>query len=335
MAPVRILHGSDLHISKVGNLTSPFDRFTPGNIYNSAVNRILASTYDPAVLQRFADFVHEHAAQGTLDAVIMTGDIATTGVTEDLHKARDFIQAPPDTRLRSQSMLKEPTLRGAKCHVWLLPGNHDRYDTKSYGYAPGGKEFDVAFAAEWQGPVQSYQPIMTPHLTVAVIAADFNLRSSDDCDRLLGWLAQGKAHVDILDLLEDKTRRVAGSCRLQSPAPLCIIWAVHFPPDYPRISQYLKLLDGDLLTSRANNCEVKAIVAGHTHDPVKYRRPGMKFDVFCAGTTSQAFAPEGNHFRIIEIDADATGDIALRSEEYRFRNVRGGIITNRSGFYQV
>lgn len=54
-----------------------------------------------------------------------------------------------------------------------------------------------------------------------------------------------------------------------------------------------------------------------------------------AGTTSQTFALKGNHFRIIEIDADPTGDIALRSEEYRFRNVRGGIITNRSGFYQV
>lgn len=333
MSPVRILHASDLHIAEVGNITSPFDGFTPGNVYDSAVNIILASTYDPAVLQRFADFVYQHAARGDLDAVIMTGDIATTGVVEDLRTAGYFIKTPPDARLGSQSLLRGPTLRGANCHVWLLPGNHDRY--QGFGYFPGGKQFDVEFAAEWRGPVQSYRPIITSDLSVAVIAADFTLHSVSDSDRLLGWLGQGKAHIRVLDRLEAETRRVAGQCRLQSTAPLCIIWAVHFPPDYPRNSKYLKLLDGDMLIQRANGCGVRAILAGHTHDPVKYRRPAMKFDVFCAGTTTQAFAPEGNHFRIIEIGVDATGSFTLNSEEYRFRNVQGGTITNRSGFYRV
>jgi 3',5'-cyclic AMP phosphodiesterase CpdA len=333
MTLVRILHASDLHIAKDGNLTSPFDHFTPGNTYNSAVNRMLASTYDPSVLQRFADFVHDRAARGTLDAVIMTGDIATTGATEDLHKARDFIQAAADPRLRSQSALKDPTLNGAQCHVWLLPGNHDRYHTKLY--LPGGKDFDSIFTAEWKGPVQAYQPIMKTGLSVVVIAADFNLNSVGDADRLLGWLGQGKVYTDVLDQLEVETRRCAGWCRLQNKFPICIIWAVHFPPDYPQISSNLKLLDGDSLIQRANYCQVNAIIAGHTHDPVRYRRPGMKFDVFCAGTTSQAFVPEGNHFRIIEIDVDAAGGIILSSEEYRYRNIRGGVITNGSGFYRA
>lgn len=220
-------------------------------------------------------------------------------------------------------------MRDVKAPVWLLPGNHDRYKTSPVPFWPGGDRFDEVFKTEWQGPVKCYKPIKKSGLTVTVIAADFSLRSAWHCDGWDGWLGQGKVYRDILTELEVTTKQLLDSERQ------CIIWAIHFPPAYPRVSRNLELLDSDLLILRANSCGIKAVLAGHTHDAVKYRRPNMKFDVFCAGTVSQAFAPEGNHFRIIEVNSDDTGNVSINSEEYRFDKVMGGMITNRSGFRKV
>ena len=330
MASVRILHASDLHIAAVPNITSPVDCRTPGNIIDAVTNRMLASSYDPAILQRFADFVHDQASKALVDAVLLTGDIATTGSTRDLEKAFDFIHAPADPRLRSQSTNKEATLHGI-APIWLLPGNHDRYQhSYIHGYVPGGGEFDQVFNSKWRGPVKRLGSIPKLGLTVTVIAADLSLKEYKHHDGGFGWLAQGKAYPEILDELEAETKPLTVS------AGHCVIWAVHFPPDYPNISHDLDLLDGDLLVLRANKCGVRAVLAGHTHDPVSYRRPAMKFDVFCAGTVSQAFAdPGGNHFRVIEINSDDTGNVIINSEEYLFSKVTGGIIRNRSGFRRV
>ena len=112
------------------------------------------------------------------------------------------------------------------------------------------------------------------------------------------------------------------------------VTVLHFPPDFPKISPMMRLIDSDKFVLRANGWDVKAVLTGHTHDPLSYRRPEMKFDVFCAGTVSQAFAPGGNHFRILEIKND-DDEISIVSEEYRFRTVSKGMITNRSGFYRV
>lgn len=351
MTSVRILHASDLHISSVSNITSPFDHFTPGTVFDAVVEKMLVSTYDPAVLLRLVDFIHKQVAKRGLDAVLLTGDIATTGDIDDLNKALDFIQAAPDPRLLSLTSEKEPTLGNLRIPIWLLPGNHDRYKVgpryKMSGliYAPGGKDFDVVFEDYWQGPVMSfsssdygveyYAPIIRDRLAVVVVGVDFNLLATDNCDRPYGWLAQGKVYDKILDKLEAETFDRVRNCHAQGLTHVCVIWAMHFPPHYPRISPFLKLLDSEFLTLRANACGVKAILAGHTHDPVRYRRPEMKFDVFCAGTASQAFVHGGNHCRVLDITSDNAGNISIVSEDYLYRGFSNGVITNRSGFYPV
>ena len=351
MTSVRILHASDLHISSASNITSPFDHFTPGTLFDAVVEKMLVSTYDPAVLLRLADFIHAQAARGALDAVLLTGDIATTGDIDDLNKALDFIEATPDPRLPSLTTEKAPTLGGLDIPVWLLPGNHDRYKVgprytmSGLIYAPGGEEFDAVFEEYWQGPVMSfssskyglnyYEPIIRDRLAVVVVGVDFNLLATDNCDRPYGWLAQGKVYDDILNKLGDVTMDRVRECQTQGSTHVCVIWAMHFPPKYPKISPYLKLIESELLILRANRCGIKAILAGHTHDPVRYRRPEMKFDVFCAGTASQAFAPGGNHCRVLEVTSDHSGNISIASEDYQHRGFSNGVITNRSGFYRV
>ncbi len=99
MASVRILHASDLHIAAVENITSPADRFTPGTIKDAALNRMLASSYDSSILLHLAKFAYQQAELGRLDAILLTGDIATTGSSEDLRKAHEFIHAPVDPDL--------------------------------------------------------------------------------------------------------------------------------------------------------------------------------------------------------------------------------------------
>lgn len=329
MASVRILHASDLHIASQPNITSPADRFTPGTVKDAAIKRMLASSYDPSVLLSFGQFVYKQVQRGLLDAIILTGDISTSGSQEDLQKAADFVYEPADFGFGWQTETGDARLGDVGVPIWILPGNHDRYDTSLIGYVPGGELFDEMFSASWNGPVMSYGPIPKGNLTVSVIGVDFNLRRTKDCDRMLGWLAQGKVYDEILNRLEVTTKALPPDARG------CVIWAMHFPPAYPRVSSYLELLESDLLVLRANECNIRAILAGHTHDAVKYRRSNMKFDVFCAGTVSQDFSPEGNHFRIIEINLDDTGNLTLSSEEYRFRKDPHATIVSKSGFFKV
>jgi 3',5'-cyclic AMP phosphodiesterase CpdA len=135
------------------------DHLTPGTLYDAVVEGILVSSYDVTVLQRFTDFVYQQVARGSLDAVILTGDIATTGDPEELEKALEFFEAPPDYRLGTQTFEQEPTLAGVPIPIFLLPGNHDRYRTGpgyapgGVGYGPGGQQFDRIFERYWHGPV--------------------------------------------------------------------------------------------------------------------------------------------------------------------------------------
>jgi predicted phosphodiesterase len=329
MASVRILHASDLHIAEQENVTSPVDRFTPGTIRDAVVNRMLASSHNSSVLLHLAKFAYQQAQSGLLDAVLLTGDIATTGSAADLQRALDFVHAPVQVGLGWLTRSREPSLSEVNAPIYLLPGNHDRFVAKPYGYVPGGTQFDVVFKDHWDGPVQTYPLLIKADVTLAIVGADFNLLNSDDADRWFGSLAQGMVYPKILNELERQTKALPDYARR------CVIWAVHFPPAYPGVSPYLQLLEEDSLIQRANGCGVKAILAGHTHDAVKYRRPKMKFDVYCAGTASQAFSPEGNHFRVIEVATDDAGTINIKSEEYRFNRVQGELIFGRSGFDKV
>ena len=101
MHPVRILHASDLHIARTPNLTSVVDYISAGMYFNALRPRALASTYDPSILLRLADLIYSdyrgkyiNQASNPLDAVLLTGDLATTGKQRDLEAAVKFINGP-------------------------------------------------------------------------------------------------------------------------------------------------------------------------------------------------------------------------------------------------
>jgi len=325
---VRILHASDLHIAKQANITSPVDRFRPGTIRDAIWHATMASSFDPAILMSFADSVRKKAASGSIDAVILTGDLATTGSAADIHEAYEFLHAPSDPRnpIENANAKAKATLSKVNVPVWIIPGNHDHFGA---GYLPDRNEFARTFITEWAGPVKSFPTLKKSGLAVTIIGADLSLNSWKASRwRRFGWFGQGRADEKILDELEKQTKLVP-----QVPGG-CIIWAVHFPP-IPKISRSLELLDRDLLVSRANKCGVKAILAGHTHEPRDHKDPGMNFTVYCGGTVSQAFSPKGHHFRIIEAYLDEYGVVKINVEDYLLSGYARGRITGPPGFHKV
>jgi len=267
---------------------------------------------------------------------VLTGDIATTGRTDDLERARDFLEKPYDTNAPAQqraapgaaSISRVLTHDNCPCpnHVrlMLMPGNHDRLEPSGLkDYSPGGIEFDNVLGGHWKaaahlkhhGPDVRELEIVKGSLRVSVIAADFNLKNSSDCQgHWWNKYAQGRVYrtlsqPDALDELEVATRKVPGDA--------VVLWATHFPPRFPYIKSAMKLINDTWLVEAANQHKVSAVLSGHTHEPVRYRSPEMDFEVLCAGTATQHYTSTGHHFHVIEIEGDNKFNAITSVEHYK------------------
>ena len=145
MVTFRLLHASDFHLAetpyKAGTTTAGWvAKFKPKKLSRPW----LQISHDPHVLRAFAVFAHGIAHE--IDALIVTGDLSTTGRRVDLHAAKAFLTDPAvgATPLTSEG---EPTLSayGKRNRLDVLPGNHDRYRSAARLYRPGGTVFDSVF----------------------------------------------------------------------------------------------------------------------------------------------------------------------------------------------
>jgi 3',5'-cyclic AMP phosphodiesterase CpdA len=315
MPRVNFLHISDLHISKNPHLRQ-LQRRTPGNFYDAVRQGTYAASHGNGKLKALTDLVHDK--RSSLDAVVITGDIATTGLDYDLERALRFVEGPPDAHdARVSSGF--PTIGGAGLRIFLLPGNHDRYKLllRRFGYAPGSRKFHQMFSNHWQGDVKT-SSIVKGDLAVGIIAADFSLRKWRDAewpDVVVNSYAQGRVYSSILDELVDAT----DTFRTDNAGAnvVFIIWAVHFPPLSTNTESYMKLIDGDQLIASANDCEVSLILSGHTHDPFELYSPRMTFRALGTGSATQFDSPEGNYCQIVSVESDGN-DFWVEIEHYQF-----------------
>jgi 3',5'-cyclic AMP phosphodiesterase CpdA len=381
MGYIRILHASDLHISIHKQLRSPLDRLgdirdswdvpsraiadalrLPKSFLTSWWKKMSASSYDPETLEALAEFIYENAKRkldaggneiteegdGKLDAVVITGDLATTGSTDDVEMVSKFLRAtfnPRHPHRSRESDYRGATLSAVRVPVLCLPGNHDRFVPTHERYMeifpiffkPGGTEFDLLVADYSQGVVHSIE--LTDELShgrrlrVVVLAADLTLGHFDDHTRLFGWLAQGKAHVHVCRRLVAMTERLRE--QKKEDEVLCVLWAIHFPPDFPGVHDHSRLISERKLIKAANRAGVHAVLAGHTHQQLTYHNPSMSFKVFCCGTTTQheprasvgggdeRDATKGNFFQIITVTADGADRVELSTRDYRFTSAGG------------
>jgi 3',5'-cyclic AMP phosphodiesterase CpdA len=234
--------------------------------------------------------------------VIITGDIATTGLTFDLEFALRFVEGVPDINNKRRSN-NFPTISGIQLPIFLLPGNHDRYKLLlgRFGYAPGGKNFHRLFHKHWGSDVK-VNSLANDNFNVGIISADFSLRTARDSKLLLrpvNMYSQGKVYQDTLDDLVNATHSYINAHIEESE--VAIIWALHFPPLAPNLPSYMELLDSANLISAANQTGVLFIISGHTHYPFELSSPRESFQMLGVGSATQFDSPVGNHCQVITV----------------------------------
>jgi 3',5'-cyclic AMP phosphodiesterase CpdA len=317
--------------------------------YKAFRKKMTASSYDPVLLKRLAHFAYENArgkeddagVEGgldKLDAIILTGDLATTGNQNDIQLVKSFLQSTGNSRYPYLNDQHEATLGAIQIPIWFLPGNHDRLvPTLGLSWArnlpfpkffePGGTQFDNYLGDFKTDPAQvlGLLPAASPtSLRVVIIAADFSLKSFGHHEGLYGWLAQGRIYNDVLASLLQKTEDQIAAHKEDPRGTLCVLWAIHFPPGFPHISQTNRILFEERLTAEAKQCGVKAILAGHTHEQVRYRKPAMTFSVICCGSTTQHVPPNtrgANRFQIINIAVSTANEVDISVENYKYKRV--------------
>lgn len=327
MARISILHASDLHIAEEEKLISFADARTRQNLSQAVRTWDWSSSWDATLFRAFASLALELAQAEEIQGVIITGDVATTGLSEDLSLAYDILYGPYSRQQKLMGPNRLPTLGALKEYpkipLMILPGNHDGYKRrKRPGYDPGGNEFDTYFMKEWQGPVMVYPPLESPGIRVQIIGADFRLQSASDKEGRWPFTAmgQGRVYASHLAQLENETQRIKAA---RPHFPPIVVWAVHFPPLFPGGGTLLKLVEGEKLAAAAKRQGVAAILAGHTHEQVKYCPQGMSYEIFCCGTTTQYWAPTGNYCQIISFETERKG-VKIESEVFQFDGSYGG-----------
>ncbi len=261
------------------------------------------------------------------DAILLTGDMATTGDIADLQESHKFVDEQPyiGTYLTPSG---KPTIAFANPYhlINLLPGNHDRYRSGISLYLPGATVFDSVFCpgagigrpywCEKQGFAFFGGP-KAGKATILIWTIDFSLPSADRGKRhygLPGWLGQGRVSRKILygpngtaaaltpASLVGQTLSWRQHAIEQGLTPV-VIWAMHFDPF--STDGLLQLLDSDLLIEATGQASVSAILCGHTHES-KVKPLSLTTAVFACGSTAASGEPH-NDFQVLEIDVPDTG----------------------------
>jgi hypothetical protein len=300
MESFSILHLSDFHISAKPNVRNVVDAFRNKDWTAARFALTSLTSYNPLLLEGVARFIYRDVPP--VDLIVITGDLATTGSVSDLTRAFEFVDTP-STSLWSSSA--GPTLRNSRDEnrVRLLPGNHDRYHSGPF-YFPGNKRFDVVFGKYWQ----AYQGAQLQAVLgrgddrLAVISADFSLQAAADAvGSPTAYLGQGKVYSGTLNSLENLTLALR-----QQYAPIAIVWAIHFPPEYPNIDPQLRLLDGLDVVALAQRLDVRHLLAGHTHSALLYNCVPYNVNVICAGTASNCSDPTGHSIHLCQFSIEGS-----------------------------
>lgn len=276
MKTIQLLHISDLHLAR--------RTYFPLRRRQWLIHWLSASPFfhpaAPYLANAAAQAAQILARRVGLDAILVTGDLATTGLRRDLRTALEFIASEPRSPEEWRNEHNRPTLQAAGVPILVMPGNHDRY--RYFAGLPGGTAFDEEFADG--GYWTKEQGIQTWPVgdDLAIVACDLTLSSTE----IWPWNLWGKGRVypDRLERLVEESRR------LRSSAPdRAVLWAVHFPPRFKDVPWYLELMDEHLLVEAAHSACVSHLLCGHTHSFDYYSlNDENKTFVHCAGSALQS-----------------------------------------------
>lgn len=239
------------------------------------------TSFDDEPLLAAADFLEEVSRE--MDLLVVLGDLATTGTSEDLEVARQVFLDPLVKEHVSAG--GDPRIGGLGIPLHVVPGNHDRY--KDDVATPGSTEFDRVFDAVYKSNKGvCVKELHKADISMCVISADFCFAEGIS----VGYLRRlGRGAVDdvILNELDFQTR----TWQRKNPEKP-VIWALHFSPA-DGVPTALVLEEREKVTDLARFLGVNHIFCGHTH--MRKREIGAYPHIYCAGSVS-SIDSYGNHF---------------------------------------
>jgi predicted phosphodiesterase len=315
MARFSIVHLSDLHLADVPRQVDPFTilkNFTQV-IRNQGWlppgwNQAWVSSHNPIV-------VIEAARRALLlapDAVVITGDLATSGDVADIATVSELLASPPLPAapwLAATPKGQTPgTLSTAK-KLFTIPGNHDRYQAhwqQTY-YDPGATTCDPVLGWPTGATVVARGTLSSGSDNLSFVGIDCSLDANDVGDVPFGHLAQGRVPPNF----QGAVHRV----HAQLPAG-AIAWLVHWPAEFQTFSYGHNLIGEAELLRVARAEGVAFILSGHTHETRAYRTTA-NIPVFCCGSTSQHVVAGGND--LLELKVTVAGRSAtVNAAQWRY-----------------
>lgn len=301
----RLLHISDLHFCstpKRANLWKLVKlRISEANADASRITTDIAPTiwlpdsHCPEIAEFLARKIYR--IRNEIDLLLISGDIATTGLAEDLRIALRYVNNLPANGYFGAD--GNATIRSNVFPMLLMPGNHDRY--RSAAGESGSRTFDLIFDGYWglrDPDIHTAILNSTDRMPLGIIAADFALRSDADASFPSRWMryGQGFAYQDIVEKLVKKTDELRNRF-----FGIGVIWVIHFPPSNDGgLFGYREFRYYDRVVDAANARNIKTILAGHLHERKSIRVDDL--DIICAGSGCVFGEERGNWLHHLEID---------------------------------
>lgn len=345
MTVFHIAHLSDLHFGvspRRGNMASRGLRSKLAAVL--AGHGVLPPTHDPDCAEMLAAELYQRAnrldlSDDELDLLIVSGDLATTGLQDDLAAAHRFLESSPDVAFyRNPGPGETPysadlaTLEGIATHQFYVPGNHDRYMNNHF--VPGSTLFDTVFSARLGTMKNGVQSILLTKAgnpghgnsaqpeRLAIIGADGCLRDSNDASTptQLFMKGQGRLYPDTLQELIDRTNLAR-----QAAVDVTVVWVVHFPP-HDHVPLLFRMRDFEALESESALLGVKVILSGHTHSNRIY--PAFRgCEVWNCGSSAQYLEKRGNWFNMLDIEITNNSLVGIRREKLFFDAAAQAFVT--------
>jgi 3',5'-cyclic AMP phosphodiesterase CpdA len=314
MTTFNIVHLTDLHFAEIPKRANIFTKI--GSIRKGTSR--MPPSHNPQVAERVAAWLYAEtqqleAAGDQLDALILSGDLATTGIQDDLEAAFRYVDTPPALRYFGDALPGIPrdsphlaTIAGLAKHCLLIPGNHDRY--MDNGGEAGGKVFNRVFKKYWKGNKDGVIGIIIPKPAagpagasadgferLAIIGGDGCLRDAAHASLPTYQWTQGYLYPDTEEEFKAKTLEA----RRQFP-DIAVIWVIHFPP-HPSVPSREAMRRYDLIAQASDQLGVAIILSGHTHLNRAYP-PGTASAIWNGGSATQFAEKRGNWVQFIKIE---------------------------------
>ena len=269
------------------------------------------ASYEPSQLSGVARFCVDWSDR--IDGILLTGDLCTTGLIDDLKVADVFLRQPANMGVTTSD--NSTTISELRSLIRLLPGNHDRY--KDNLGTPNSNLFDLKFdefMPNFRDRV-GYWVDNKQHQTIIFVFADFSVRNKNDVPKGFHF-GRGKVYDDILSALIETTRLQKSKYRNAH-----VVWVIHFAP-YD-CGNMIQLDDAAKFTSAAKSQGVAVVLNGHTHSP--------KFEIYeqfaisCAGASCAIDVSPRNTVHLIEFEFGSAG-IVLKKSNFSWDEVEQSFV---------